>query len=63
MSDPYSPERRLNLGKDMAIGILDYRFRKSPDSISFGEAYAEIYTEITGIHSTDHGGYLLQSPH
>jgi len=63
MSDPYSPERRLNLGKDMAIGILDYRFTKSPDSISFGEAYAEIYTEITGIHSTDHGGYLLQSPH
>ncbi|MCA1916377.1 M3 family metallopeptidase [Methanospirillum hungatei] len=63
MSDPYAPENRLNLGKDMAIGILDHRFTQSPDSISFGEAYAEIYTEITGVKSTDHGGYLLRSPH
>ncbi len=61
--DPYSPEHRFQLGRDLVIGIVDHLYSKSPETISFGEAYADIYTDITGVKVTDQGGYLVRSPH
>ena len=61
--DPYSPEHRFQRGRDLVIGIVDHLYSKSPETISFGEAYADIYTDITGVKVTDQGGYLVRSPH
>ena len=61
--DPYSAEHRFKLGRDLVIGLLDFRYSKSPETLSFGEAYADIFTDITGVKVTDQGGYLVRSPH
>ncbi len=61
--DPFSPVSRWNLGRDLGVAILDHRFTQSPESVSFGEAYADIIMNITGVQVTDQGGYLLRHPH
>ena len=63
MNGPFSSKQRWNLGKDMTIGILENQFIKTSGNISFGERYADIFTEITGVKVADHGGYLLRHPH
>lgn len=61
--DPFSPVSRWNVGRDLGVGILEHRFTQSPESTSFGEVYADIMMNITGVQITDQGGYLLRHPH